>query len=73
MRLPLQKRSCSTFISVYAPTMTNPEEVREQLYSDLRDTFRRVLADDRLVFIGARVGSDTKKGRRVLGSHGVGK
>ena len=53
--------------------MTNPEEVREQLYSDLRDTFRRVLADDRLVFIGARVGSDTKKWRRVLGSHGVGK
>ena len=53
--------------------MTNFEEVQEQLYSDLRDTFRRVLADDRLVFIGARVGSDTKKWRRVLGSHGVGK
>lgn len=76
MRLPLQKRSSATLISVYAPTMTNPEEVKEQFYSDLRETISRVPADDRLILLGdfnARVGSDKEKWEGVLGSHGVGK
>ena len=76
MRLPLQKKLCATFISVYAPTLTNTEEVKEQFYSDLRDTIKRVPADDRLILIGdfnARIGSDSEKWKGVLGSQGVGK
>ena len=38
MRLFLQKESCATFICVYASTVTNSEKVKEQLYSDLRET-----------------------------------
>ena len=72
----LQKKLCATFISVYAPTLTNTEEVKEQFYSDLRDTIKRVPADDRLILIGdfnARIGSDSEKWKGVLGSQGVGK
>ncbi|XP_068747398.1 adhesion G-protein coupled receptor D1-like [Montipora capricornis] len=36
MRLSLQRRMYATLISVYAPTMTNTEEVKEEIYSDLR-------------------------------------
>ncbi|XP_068720611.1 uncharacterized protein [Montipora capricornis] len=76
MRLPLQRKMYATLISVYATTMTNTEEVKEEFYSDLRETIRRVPADDRLVLVGdfnARVGSDIEKWKEVLGSHGVGK
>ena len=56
--------------------MTNTEEVKEEIYSDLRETIRRVPTVDRLILVGdfnARVGSDTEKWKGVLGSHGVGK
>ena len=76
MRLPLQRKMYVTLISVYAPTMTNTEEVKEEFYSDLRETIRRVPTDDRLILVGDfnfRVGSDTEKWKEVLGSHRVGK
>ncbi|MEM7464940.1 MAG: hypothetical protein AAF362_19900, partial [Pseudomonadota bacterium] len=50
--------------------------MKEQFYSDLRETISRVPADDRLILLGdfnARVGSDKEKWEGVLGSHGVGK
>ncbi|XP_068676468.1 craniofacial development protein 2-like [Montipora foliosa] len=76
MRLSLQRKMHATLISVCAPTMTNTEEVKEEIYSDLRETMRRVPTNDRLILVGdfnARVGSDTEKWKGVLGIHGVGR
>ena len=76
MRLPLQQKMYTTFLSVYAPTMTNTEEVKEEFHSNLRETIRLVPSNDRLILVGdfnAKVDSDTEKWRGVLGSHGVGK
>lgn len=41
MILPLKWKMCVTFISVYAPTMTNTEEAKEEFYSDLSQTIRQ--------------------------------
>ena len=76
MRLPLQQKMYTTFLSVYAPTMTNTEEVKEEFHSNLRETIRLVPSNDRLILVGdfnGKVDSDTEKWRGVLGSHGVGK
>ena len=76
MRLPLQQKMYTTFLSVYAPTMTNTEEVKEEFHSNLRETIRLVPSNDRLILVrdfNAKVDSDTEKWRGVLGSHGVGK
>jgi len=49
MRLSLQKIFHSTFITLYALTMSNTKKVKKkQYYSHLRDTINCVLADDRL-------------------------
>ena len=41
MILPLKWKMYVTFISVYAPTMTNTEEAKEEFYSDLSQTIRQ--------------------------------
>ena len=64
MRLRLQKKLFATFISVYAPTMTNNEEVKEQFYSDMRDTIKCVPSEDSLILISdfnATTSSDSEK------------
>ena len=76
MRLPLERKMYAILINVYVPKLINTEEAKEEFYSDLRETIKRVPTDDRLIPIGdfnARVGSDTEKWKGVLGSHAVGK
>ena len=76
MCLLLRGTTYVTILSVYAPTMTNPEETKEEFYSDLRQALTKVPKDDRLIISGdmnARVGCEADKWPRVIGPHSTGK
>ncbi|KAI0210361.1 hypothetical protein LSAT2_004900, partial [Lamellibrachia satsuma] len=64
MRLPLSKDNYATIISVYAPTMTNPDDNKEAFYNQLSSTLRDFPRTDKLLLIGdfnARIGRDNDK------------
>ena len=51
----------ATIISAYAPTMTNPDEVKDKFYDDLDIIFSATPRVDKFIFLGhfnARVGTD---------------
>ena len=76
LRIPLTRKRFATVVSAYAPTMTNPEEVIEQFYSDFRATISAVPQADKLIILGdfnARVGTDWQTWEGILGRHGTGK
>ncbi|KAK2184521.1 hypothetical protein NP493_262g03073 [Ridgeia piscesae] len=64
MRLPLSKDNFATIISVYAPTMTHPDENKEAFYNQLASVLSGILRTDKLLLIGdfnARIGRDNDK------------
>ncbi|KAK2190948.1 hypothetical protein NP493_64g04018 [Ridgeia piscesae] len=66
----------ATIISVYAPTMTNPEENKEAFYNQLASVLSGISRTDKLLLIGdfnARIGRDNDKWPLVMGKHGIGK
>nr|VZI37490.1 unnamed protein product [Spirometra erinaceieuropaei] len=75
LRLPLRRGGqFATIISAYAPTMTNPDAVRDKFYEDLHALLATVPKADKLVVLGdfnARVGTDHTAWRGVLGPHGL--
>nr|VZI41500.1 unnamed protein product [Spirometra erinaceieuropaei] len=74
LRLPLWGGKFATIISAYAPTMTNPDVVRDKFYEDLHALLATVLKADKLIVLGdfnARVGTDHTAWRGVLGPHGL--
>ena len=76
MRIPLTKDRNATIVSAYAPTMTNPEENKETLYSQLKGTLRYSPSTDKLLLIGdfnARIGRENDKWPSALGKYGIGK
>ncbi|KAK2188934.1 hypothetical protein NP493_119g04017 [Ridgeia piscesae] len=76
MRLPLSKDNFATIISVYAPTMTNPDENKEVFYNQLANVLSGIPRTDKLLLIGdfnARIGRDNDKWPLVMGKHGIGK
>ena len=76
MRLPLSKDNYATIISVYAPTMTNPDDNKEAFYNQLSSTLRDIPRTDKLLLIGdfnARIGRDNDKWTMVMGKYGIGK
>ena len=76
MQLPLSKGRTATLISTYAPTMTNPEDIKDKFYEDLECLIAAAPKREKLIVLGdfnARVGTDHSTWDRVLGRHGVGK
>ena len=74
MKLPLS--NFATIISVYAPTMTNPDENKEAFYNQLASVFSGIPRTDKLLLIGdfnARIGRDNEKWPLIMGKHGIGK
>ena len=65
---------CTTIVSAYAPTMTNPDEVKDKFYEDLNAIITTVPSADKLIILGdfnARVGSDSTTWEGVIGQYGV--
>ena len=76
LRLAVTDKCFITTTSVYTPTMTYTEEIREQFYADLDTELRDTPATDKLVIQGdfnARVGRDVEQWRGVIWKHGDGK
>ena len=76
LRLPLSGKRHATIVSAYAPTMTNPDEVKDKFYDDLDSVISAAPRTDKLILLGdfnARVGADHQTWEGVIGSEGVGK
>ena len=76
MRLPLSKNNFATITSVYATTMTNPDENKEAFYNQLASVLSGIPRTDKLLLIGdfnARRRRDYDKWSLVMGKHGIGK
>ena len=76
LRLPLSGKRHATIVSAYAPTMTNPDEVKDKFYDDLDSVISAAPRTDKLLLLGdfnARVGTDHQIWEGVIGSEGVGK
>ncbi|XP_044874489.1 uncharacterized protein LOC123371222, partial [Mauremys mutica] len=76
LHLPLPRGKQAILISAYAPTMTNPDEVKDKFYEDLDALLSSVKRTDRLILLGdfnARVGSDHSAWDGVIGKNGIGK
>ena len=76
LRLPLSGKRHATIVSVYAPTMTNPDEVKDKFYDDLDSVISAAPRTDKLILLGdfnARVGTDHQTWEGVIGSEGIGK
>nr|VZI42995.1 unnamed protein product [Spirometra erinaceieuropaei] len=74
LRLPHLGGKFATIISAYAPTMTNPDAVRDKFYEDLHALLATGSKADKFVVLGdfnARVGTDHAAWRGVLGPHGL--
>ena len=76
LRLPLSGNKHATIVSAYAPTMTNPDEVKDKFYDDLDNIISATPCTDKLILLcdfNARVGTDHQTWEGVIGSEGVGK
>ena len=70
MRLPLSKENFATIISVYALTMTKPEENKGAFYNQLANVLSGIPRTDKLLLIrdfNARIGRENDKWPMVMG------
>ena len=76
LSLPLSGKRHATIVSDYAPTMTNPDEVKDELYDYLDSAISATHRTDKLILLGdfnARVGTDHQTWEGVIGTEGIGK
>ena len=76
LTLPFGNNKCATVISIYAPIMTNPEEVKNRFYDQLDTGIKAVSKSEKLLLLGdfnVRVGSDHHPWNGVIGPQGIGK
>ena len=76
LKLPLSGKRHATIVSAYAPTMTNPDKVKDKFYENLDSVISAAPRTDKLILLGdfnARVGTDHKTWEGVIGPEGVGK
>ena len=76
LRLPLSGNKHATFVSVYAPMMTNPDQIKDKFYNDLDDVISATPITDKLILLcdfNARVSTDQQTWEGVIGPEGVGK
>ena len=61
LRLPLSGNKHATIVSAYAPTMTNPDEVKDKFFDDIDNIISASPRTDKLILLGdlnARVDKD---------------
>ena len=66
----------ANLISVYAPTLTSDQELKDKFYSDLENLILGIPKQEHLILLGdfnARVGNDNDSWPTCLGRHGIGK
>ena len=76
LTLPLPDNKQTTIVSAYAPTITNPDEVKDKLYNDFDDVISASLRTNTLILLGvfnARVGTYHKTWEVVICPEGVAK
>ena len=76
LRLPRSGDKHATIVSAYAPTMTNPDEVKDKFYNDLDDVISATPRTDKLILLGdfnTSVGTDHQTWEGVICPDGVGK
>ena len=76
LQLPLGNKKCATLISAYAPTMTNPDDIKDKFYEELDALIAAVPQSEKLFVLGdfnARVGTDHQTWDGIIGKHGIGK
>ncbi len=81
LRLRGGRQQCShlTLVSVYAPTLRSPQEIKDDFFADLQSVLDRVPAEDVVVLlgdwnarVGSRHGSQADRWEGVLGKHSLG-
>ena len=73
VRLPLSGTKHATIIIAYAPSMTNPDEVKNEFYDDLDSVISAEPYTDKLILLddfNARVGTYHQTWEGVIGSEG---
>ena len=76
LRLQVSGKRHATIVSAYAPTMTNPDEVKDKFYDDLDFVISAAPRTDKRILLGdfnTRVDTDQQTWERGIGSEGVGK
>ena len=74
LRLPLSGKRHATIINAYAPTMTNPDEVKDKFYDDLDSVISATPRTDKLILLGdfnARVGTDHQTWEGLIRTEGI--